>query len=67
MCLETNLSKYAVLAIIYETYHIVPPGGEIPCSFFTVEGVEGLVNEKAISREVATLIYKIMTARGENE
>ena len=65
--LDTQLSKYTVLALIYETYHIVPPGEEIPCTLLTVEGVEGLVNDKAISRDVATLIYKIMTARGENE
>lgn len=67
MNVANQLSKYKVIALIYETYHIIPPGEEIPYSLFTVEGIEGLVKDKSISREVASLIYNIMIAEGEDE
>lgn len=64
--LDTQISKHTVLALIYETYHIAPIN-EIPIECFTVEGIECLVNDKAIPREIATLIYKILTTNGEDK
>lgn len=66
--LDTQISKYQTIGLIYETYHIIPPGEkDIPVCLFTVEGIEGLVSDNKISREIATLIYKIMTTREEND
>lgn len=63
--LEDKISKCKAIAIIYETYHIVPLGEQITGNFFTVEAVEALAKDNVISREVATIIYKIMTAEGD--
>ena len=60
MFLDTKISKYKVIALIYETYHIVQIGEEIPCSLFTVESVEMLVKANKIPRYVATIIYKLI-------
>lgn len=65
MMLKDKISKYKTIAIIYDTYHIVPLGEQIGMNYFTVEGVEEMVNANEIPREVATIIYKIMTAEGD--
>lgn len=65
--LEDKISKYKAIAIIYDTYHIVPLGEQIDMNLFTVEGVEMLVKDNLIPREVATIIYKLLLENGENE
>ena len=62
--LDTQISKYKVISLIYETYHIVANDREIPANLLTVEGIERLVSANKIPRYVATIIYKLMT---ENE
>lgn len=59
--LDTQISKYKVIKLIYDTYHIVPNDEHIPAYLFTVEGVEMLVKDNKIPRYVATIIYKLMT------
>lgn len=63
--LEDKISKCKAIAIIYETYHIVPMGEQIGMNLFTVEGVEMLVKDNVIPREVATIIYKLMLEEGD--
>lgn len=60
--LSDEISKYRVIALIYDTYHIVPFLEPVPGHLLSVEGVEGLVKENLIPRNVATIIYKIMIA-----
>lgn len=59
--LDTQISKYKVISLIYDTYHIVPNDETIPANLLSVEGIEGLVNANKIPRYVATIIYKLMT------
>lgn len=63
--LDTQISKYKVIELIYDTYHILPNDETIPANLLTVEGVEMLVRENKIPRYVATIIYKLMTEWGE--
>lgn len=60
MKLDTQISLRTILAIIYETYHIVRRGQAIPFSLLTVEGLETLVNDGKIPRDMATLVYKLL-------
>ena len=55
-----DATVFMVLSIIYDTYHIVQRSQAIPAFLTTIEGIEGLVNEHKIPREVATIIYKLM-------
>ncbi len=64
--LKDRISKYKTIAIIYDTYHIVPMGEQIGLNLFTVEAVEMLVKDNVIPSEVATIIYKIMLEEGED-
>ena len=57
---NTFISKYKVIAHIYDTYHIVQISQSIPASLLNVEGIERLVSERKIPRTVATIIYKIL-------
>lgn len=65
--MKEQISKYKAIAIIYDTYHIVSISEPIPVFLFTIEGVECLVKDNLIPREVATTIYKIMLENGEND
>ena len=58
--LGDKISKYKVIAQIYDTYHIIPLSEPIPANLLDIEGIEHLVRENALPREVATVIYKIM-------
>lgn len=58
--IDTAISKHRLIALIYETYHIVRLDQALPASLLTIEGVERLVSDRKIPRSVATIIYKIM-------
>lgn len=57
---NTLISKYKVIALIYDTYHIVRLDQAIPYSLRNVEGIERLVRERKLPRAAATIIYKLM-------
>ena len=59
--LDTQISKRRIIALIYDTYHIVKITQTIPSNLLTVEGVEGLVKDGLIPRDTATIIYKLMS------
>lgn len=58
--IDTVISKRRLIALIYDTYHIVRLDQTLPSSLLTIEGVERLVSERKIPRSAATIIYKIM-------
>lgn len=65
--LDRTISIHRIIAIIYDTYHIVRLGQALPVFYLTIEGIESLVRESKIPRDMATIIYKLLNEQNEAE
>ena len=60
MYLDKEYGFGEIIATLLDCYNIVKLGQAIPSEFLTVNGIEKLVKEELLPREVATFLYNLM-------